>query len=173
METRPPNVEGLEVTVEANAGKVLSVREAMEAHRANPACHSCHVFIDPLGLSLENFDVTGRWRIKDNGVPVDASGELYDGSPIDGPTGLREALLKYQNPFITTFTESLMTYALGRRVEYYDMPTVRAITSTAEEDGYRMSSFIIGVIMSDQFRMKQVPAGDEAISGEVSADADR
>ena len=110
------------------------MREAMESHRANPACVSCHRVIDPLGLALENFDVTGAWRIKDNGNPIDASGELYDGTKMDGPTGLRDALLKHSDAVIMSFTESLMTYGLGRRVEYYDMPTVRAIASEAEEE---------------------------------------
>jgi hypothetical protein len=151
----PPNVPLLDATTDAAGGKVLSVREAMEMHRANPACNSCHIFIDPLGLSLENFDVTGKWRIKDNGVPVDASGELYDGSAIDGLAGLREALLKYKNPLITTFTESLMTYALGRRVEYYDMPAVRQIVADAAEQDYRAWAFIKAVVMSPAFQMKQ------------------
>ena len=112
-------------------GKVLTVRERMEEHRKNPACTSCHRVIDPLGLALENFDVTGRWRIKDNGVPVDATGVLYDGTPMEGPAGLRAALLKHKDAFLLSFTENLMTYALGRRVEAYDMPAVRAIIREA------------------------------------------
>ena len=103
----------------------------MEEHRKNPACASCHRVIDPLGLALDNFDPTGKWRIKDNGMPVDAAGVMYDGTKIDGPAGLRNALLKHQDVFLQTFTENLMTYALGRRVEYYDMPTVRAIVRDA------------------------------------------
>jgi hypothetical protein len=122
------------------------------------------VVIDPLGLALENFDATGAWRIKDNGVPVDASGELYDGTPLDGPAGLRQALLKYQDVFLATFTESLMTYALGRRVEYYDMPTVRAIAREAKGSDYRISSFIKGIVGSPAFQMAryQEPAATEA-----------
>jgi Protein of unknown function (DUF1592)/Protein of unknown function (DUF1588)/Protein of unknown function (DUF1585)/Protein of unknown function (DUF1595)/Protein of unknown function (DUF1587) len=148
----PPNVPLLEATSDQAKGKALSVREAMELHRSNPACTSCHLVIDPLGLALENFDATGAWRIKDNGVPVDASGELYDGTPLDGPAGLRQALLKYQDVFLTTFTESLMTYALGRRVEYYDMPTVRGIVRAAETNDYRISSFIRGIVGSPAFQ---------------------
>jgi hypothetical protein len=125
----------------------------MELHRANPACTSCHKVIDPLGLALENFDATGAWRIKDNGVPVDASGELYDGTPLNGPPGLRRALLKYQDVFIASFTESLMTYALGRRVEYYDMPTIRGIAREAMANDYRISSFIKGIVGSPAFQM--------------------
>jgi hypothetical protein len=160
----PPNVPLLEATTEAAGGKTLSVREAMELHRSNPACTSCHVVIDPLGLALENFDATGAWRIKDNGVPVDSSGELYDGTPLGGPDGLRRALLKYQDVFVTTFTESLMTYALGRRVEYYDMPTVRRIVGEAKDSGYRMSSFIQGIVGSPAFQMTRYeePVATEA-----------
>jgi len=149
----PPNVPDLEATQEAAEGRVLSVREALEAHRANPACNSCHRVIDPLGLALENFDVTGAWRIKDQGVPVDPSGELYDGTPIDGPRGLRKALMKRWDSVVRTFTENLLTYALGRRLEYYDMPTVRAIVRDAEDNDYRMSSFILGVVESAPFQM--------------------
>ena len=98
----------------------------MEQHRKNPTCTSCHRVIDPLGLALENFDVTGVWRIRDNGVDVDPVGDLYDGTKIDGPIALRNALLKHQDVFMLSFTESLMTYALGRRVESYDMPAIRA-----------------------------------------------
>jgi hypothetical protein len=152
----PPNVPLLEATTDQAHGKALSVREAMELHRSNPACTSCHVVIDPLGLALENFDATGAWRIKDNGVPVDASGELYDGTPLDGPAGLRQALLKYQDVVVTSFTESLMTYALGRRVEYYDMPTVRRIVSEARASDYRVSSFIKGIVASPAFQMTRV-----------------
>jgi hypothetical protein len=160
----PPNVPLLDATTDAAAGRTLSVREAMELHRANPACTSCHKVIDPLGLALENFDATGTWRIKDNGVAVDATGELYDGTPIDGPPGLRQALLKYQDVFIATFTESLMTYALGRRVEYYDMPTVRVIAREAKANDYRISSFIKGIAGSSAFQMtrSQTPVSTEA-----------
>ncbi len=156
----PPNVPDLEAARDS-ASKALSVREAMELHRSNPACTSCHQVIDPLGLALENFDATGAWRIKDNGVPVDASGELYDGTPLDGPVGLRQVLLKYQDVFVTSFTESLMTYALGRRVEYYDMPTVRRITAAARENEFRISSFIQGIVGSPAFQMTRVPETTE------------
>ncbi len=153
----PPNVPLLEATTDQAGGKALSVREAMELHRSNPACTSCHQVIDPLGLALENFDATGAWRIKDNGVPVDASGELYDGTPLDGPAGLRNVLLKYQDVFVLSFTESLMTYALGRRVEYYDMPAVRRIAGEAKGNDYRISAFIKGIVGSPAFQMTRVP----------------
>ena len=151
----PPNVPELEETKAAAAGKLLSVRERMEEHRSNPACQSCHDVIDPLGLALENFDVTGAWRIKDNGVAIEATGQLYDGTQMDGPAGLRLALVNRSDTFITSFTESLMTYALGRRVEYYDMPAVRAIALEAAHNGNRMSSFIFGIVNSVAFQMKK------------------
>jgi hypothetical protein len=156
----PPNVPALEETKAAVAGKLLSVRERMEEHRKNPACTPCHRVIDPLGLALENFDVTGRWRIKDNGVDVDATGELYDGTQMAGPEGLRNALLKHKDVFLLSFTENLMTYALGRRVEAADMPMVRQVVRTAAASDYRMSSFILGVVESEAFQMSKVPAAE-------------
>jgi hypothetical protein len=150
----PPNVPLLTETAATAAGKVLTVRERMEEHRKSPACASCHRVIDPLGLALENFDPTGKWRIKDAGVAVDASGVMYDGTKLDGPEGLRDALLKRQDVFLQTFTENLMTYALGRRIEYYDMPTVRRIVRDAEKQNYRISAFINGVVNSSAFQMR-------------------
>ncbi|MFP5380106.1 MAG: DUF1592 domain-containing protein, partial [Vicinamibacteria bacterium] len=149
----PPNVPELEETTASAGGRLLSVRERMEEHRANPACNSCHRVIDPLGLALENFDPTGRWRLRDGDAPVDARGDLYDGTSMEGPEGLRQALLKHKDAFVLSFTESLMTYALGRGVEPADMPAVRAIVSKAAADGYKLSSFIDAVVQSDQFRM--------------------
>jgi hypothetical protein len=152
----PPNVPALEETKAVDAGKVLSVRERMEEHRRNPQCTSCHKVIDPLGLALENFDVTGVWRIKDSGVPIDPVGDLYDGTRLDGPVALRNALIKHQDVIMLSFTESLMTYALGRRVEYYDMPAVRQIVRDAKAKNYRFSAFISGVANSAAFRMGRV-----------------
>jgi hypothetical protein len=154
----PPNVPTLDETGGARGGRMLSVRERMEEHRKNPACTSCHKVIDPLGLALENFDVTGVWRIKDNGVPVDPAGDLFDGTKFDGPIALRNALMKHQDVIMLSFTESLMTYALGRRVEPYDMPTVRAIVRDAKRNNYQFSSFISGVVNSAAFRMGRVAA---------------
>ena len=152
----PPNVPLLEDTKTVDAGRTLSTRERMEEHRKNPACTSCHKVIDPLGLALENFDVTGVWRIKDNGVTVDPVGDLFDGTRLDGPIALRRALLKHQDVIMLSFTESLMTYALGRRVEYYDMPAVRQIARDAKAKNYRFSAFISGVAKSSAFRMGRV-----------------
>jgi hypothetical protein len=129
----------------------------MEEHRKNPTCNSCHRVIDPLGLALENYDPTGAWRIKDNEVSVDPVGTLYDGSKIDGPTSLRAALLKYKDAGVLSFTESLMTYALGRRVEHYDMPAIRAIVRDAAKNNHKMSGFIAGVIKSAAFQSGRVP----------------
>jgi hypothetical protein len=152
----PPNVPLLEETKAIDDGKTLSTRERMEMHRKNPSCNSCHRVIDPLGLALENFDVTGVWRIKDNGAGVDPVGDLYDGTKLDGPIALRNALLKHQDVFLLSFTESLMTYALGRRVESYDMPAIRQIVHDAKAKNYRFSAFISGVANSAAFRMGRV-----------------
>jgi hypothetical protein len=156
----PPNVPTLEETKGVSETRVLTVRERMEQHRANPACNSCHRVIDPLGLALENFDVTGQWRIKDGGSPIDASGTLYDGTPMNGPDGLRQALLKRSDVVLTSFTESLMTYALGRRVEAFDMPTIRKIVHDGKKNHNRMSSFIMGVIDSPAFQMSRAEAAE-------------
>jgi hypothetical protein len=149
----PPNVPALDDTKAAIGGKNLTTRERMEEHRKNPACTSCHKVIDPLGLALENFDATGAWRIKDNEVAIDSVGDLYDGTKMEGPAGLRQAILKHSDVFLLSFTENLMTYALGRRVEYADMPAVRAIIRDASASNNRMSSFILGVVNSGAFRM--------------------
>jgi hypothetical protein len=162
----PPNVPALEDTKAVAADRVLTIRERMEEHRSNPACTSCHAVIDPIGLALENFDVTGAWRTKDGGTPIDASGELYDGTPIDGPLALRDALLRRSDTFLLTFTESLLTYALGRRVEYFDMPSVRAIVREAAAKDHRMSSYILGVVSSSPFRMSRAD-GPSAPTTEV------
>src|SRR5262245_39633522 len=150
----PPNVPALDDSVKAETGgKRLTTRERMEEHRKNPSCNSCHRVIDPLGLALENFDVTGAWRIKDNEAPIDSVGDLYDGTKMNGPDGLREALLKHSDMVLRSFTENLLTYAIGRRVEYSDMPAVRAIIRDAGKHEYRLSSFILGVVNSGAFRM--------------------
>ena len=161
----PPNVPALEETGAAAGGRRLTVRERMEEHRKNPACASCHRVIDPLGLALENFDVTGRWRIKDNEMPVDAAGIMYDGTPLDGPAGLRAALLKHQDVFLQTFTGSLMTYALGRRVEYFDMPAVRAVVRQAAARDYRVSAFVHGIVETIAFRMTRGEPFDSSSAG--------
>jgi hypothetical protein len=152
----PDDVPAFETTKAESAGKMLTVRERMEAHRANPTCMSCHRVIDPLGLALENFDVTGKYRIKDSGAGVDPKGVLYDGTPMDGPAGLRAALLKHQDVFLLSFTENLLTYALGRRIEAADMWAVRRIIGDAEKRNLKLSSFVQGVATSPMFTMGRV-----------------
>ncbi len=154
----PPDVPDLEATEAVEDGRVLTVRERMEMHRSNPACRSCHRMMDPIGLALENFDVTGARRIKDGDRPVDPVGELYDGTPIEGPEDLRRALLRRPAAFIRTFTENLLAYGLGRRVAYYDMPAVRTIAREAEANGNRLSAFVLGVVRSPAFQMSRVEA---------------
>jgi hypothetical protein len=159
----PPNVPTLDESVTSStAGKLLSTRQRMEEHRKNPACTSCHKVIDPLGLALDNFDVTGAWRIKDNEVPVDAAGDLYDGTKMEGPIGLRDALLKHQDMVLRNLTENLMTYALGRRLEYTDMPAIRAIVNGAAAQDNKFSSFIVGIATHPTFRMSEAGGGDPA-----------
>jgi hypothetical protein len=121
--------------------------------------------MDPIGLALDNFDVTARWRVRENGSPVDTKGDFYDGSPVSTPAQLTAALMKRPTPLVRTFTENLMAYALGRRVEFYDQPAVRAIARQAEANEYRMSSFILGVVKSGAFRMKQAAAETEETTG--------
>ena len=162
----PPDVPELEEEAVGD-GRFLTVRERLEMHAANPTCNSCHRMIDPIGLALENFDVSGAWRIKDQGVPVDAASDFYDGTPISTPSELRAALLKRPEPLMRTFTENLMAYALGRRLEYYDMPAVRRIARMAAEEDYRVSAFIVGVASSDAFLMKAAPVivDEEPVNG--------
>lgn len=133
---------------------VSSLRERLEAHRSNPTCASCHSIMDPIGLALENFDLIGGWRTEDTGRPIDASGVLFDGTAINGPTELREALLERSESFVTAATEKLMTYALGRGVEYHDMPGIRSILREAAADDYRFSSLIYGIVTSVPFQMR-------------------
>jgi Protein of unknown function (DUF1592)/Protein of unknown function (DUF1588)/Protein of unknown function (DUF1585)/Protein of unknown function (DUF1587)/Protein of unknown function (DUF1595)/Planctomycete cytochrome C len=159
----PPNVPALDESVTASsAGKLLSTRQRMEEHRKNPSCNSCHRVIDPLGLALDNFDVTGAWRTKDNEVPVDVVGNLYDGTKMDGPTGLRDALLKHSDMVLRNLTENLMTYALGRRLEWQDMPAVRAITTNAEQKGNTFSAYVAGIVTHPSFRMSDAGPVDAA-----------
>ena len=160
----PPGVPDLEETEEATDGRMLTTRERMEQHRANPTCNACHRFIDPIGLALDSYDVTGRWRIRENGMPLDTQGELYDGTPVTSPVELNEALMARPIPLVRTFTQNLMAYALGRRVEHFDQPTVRAIVREAEANEYRMSSFVLGVVQSDAFQMQRAGAVADAAS---------
>jgi hypothetical protein len=151
----PPNVPDLEQTAGSKDGKVLTTRERMELHRANPTCNACHRFMDPIGLALDNFDVTGKWRVRENGSPLDTRGDFYDGTAVTSPSELTEALLKRPVPLVRNFTENLMAYALGRRVEDFDQPTIRAITKSAAKSDYKISDLIMGVVNSSAFRMRK------------------
>jgi len=161
----PPGVPDLEETEGAADGRFLTTRQRMEMHRKDPVCRSCHQFMDPIGLALDNFDVTGKWRIRENGMALDTRGQLYDGTPVQNPEDLRTALLARPIPLIRTFTSNLMAYALGRRMEYTDGPAIRAVASQAEKQGYRMSAFILGVVKSDAFRMKREAMADGGQEG--------
>ena len=152
----PADVPDLET---AEGGAPLSMREAMEQHRANPVCASCHQLMDPPGLSLENFDAVGRWRDRsETKAAIDASGALPDGTEYEGPSGLKAALLRHPDRFVTTVTEKLLTYALGRGVEYYDAAAVRSIVRNAAENDYRLSTLVLGVVDSVPFQMRRSPS---------------
>jgi len=154
----PANVPTLDEK-DIGTTKALTVREMIAKHRANAACASCHAVMDPLGFALENFDATGRWRDRDRfaGVVIDASGTLPDGTAINGPDDLRQALLRRPEQFVQTFTEGLLRYATGRTLEYRDMPTVRRIVRGAASVDYRLSAIVQGIVRSEQFRMRRAP----------------
>lgn len=152
----PPNIPDLKA--EGKDGRQLTAREQMQQHRANPVCASCHARMDPLGFALENFDGVGRWRAKDAGSPIDASGVLPDGTKFVGPAELKKALAgPHADEFIDTFVDKLLTYALGRGLEYYDKPAVRSITREAAKDDYRMSALVTAVVHSTPFQMRRTP----------------
>ena len=152
----PPNVPPLD---EAKSAAALSMRERMEEHRRNPACAACHALMDPVGLSLENFDAIGRWRTLTAGLaPIDASGGLPDGTVFDGVAGLRQALLDRSDQFVRTLVDKLMTYALGRATEHYDAPAVRAVERGAKAGGYRFSDIVLGIVRSTPFQMRRPDA---------------
>jgi Protein of unknown function (DUF1592)/Protein of unknown function (DUF1588)/Protein of unknown function (DUF1585)/Protein of unknown function (DUF1595)/Protein of unknown function (DUF1587)/Cytochrome C oxidase, cbb3-type, subunit III len=154
----PPNVPTLN-DKDIGTTKALTVRELMAKHRANPTCASCHAIMDPLGFALENFDATGMWRDKDRfaNTPIDSGGQLPDGTKINGPDDLRNALLRRPEQFVQTFTEALLTYSMGRTREYYDMPEVRKIVRDTAGRNYRFSAIVEDIVASDQFKMHRVP----------------
>jgi Protein of unknown function (DUF1588)/Protein of unknown function (DUF1592)/Protein of unknown function (DUF1585) len=160
----PPNVPPLKENSE-NA-KALPVRALMEEHRKNPTCASCHKILDPLGFSLENFDAIGQWRTSDAGTPIDASGQLADGTLVDGPVALRKAIMKHPEQFVRTMTEKMLTYGLGRGLEYYDMPSVRGIERASAKEDYRFSALVMNLVKSAPFQMRKA---QEEKAGEVRA----
>jgi hypothetical protein len=161
----PPDVPDLEETDASSNGKTLTTRERMELHRRAATCRTCHQYIDPMGLALDQFDVTGKWRERENGVPLDTRGNLYDGTMVSSPKELATALIKRPIPLVRAFTENLMAYALGRRIEDFDQPTIRTISRDAEASGYRMSSFILGIVKSNAFLYKKVEVAADGQTG--------
>jgi len=149
----PPNVPPLK---ENEGAQALSVRARLEEHRKSPACSGCHAVMDPLGFSLENFDAVGEWRTKEPGGAVDPSGQLADGTKVDGPVALRNAIMKHPEQFVRTLTEKMLTYGLGRGLEYYDMPTIRGIARDASRSDYKFSSLVLGIVKSTPFQMRRV-----------------
>jgi hypothetical protein len=150
----PPNIPSLRPR--DDSGKVLSLREQMAQHRTNPVCATCHARMDPIGFALDNFNAIGKWRTTDAGAVIDASGTLPDGAQFNGPAELRKILLRRPEEFVTTVTEKLLTYGLGRGVEYYDIPAVRKIVREAAPGQYRWSSLIVGIAKSTPFQMRRV-----------------
>jgi hypothetical protein len=165
--TPPPNVPALEENnvLGGETLKLRSVRERLEQHRTNEPCNSCHKIMDPMGLALENFDAVGAWREKDSGFTVDPAGELANGTKVDGPTGLREALLDHSPAVLRNFTKQLLTYALGRSAQYYDMSAVRSIVRQAEQNDRRFSSIVMGIVESTPFQMRRVEEATDQNAG--------
>src|SRR5260370_19560517 len=146
------------------------MRERMQEHRANAVCANCHRLMDPIGLSLENFDAIGRWRTTDGGAAIDAHDTIYNGARVDGPVSLRNIILSHPDQFVRTMTEMLLTYATGRGLEDYDMPVVRSIVRDASGKNYRFSSFVLGVARSAPFqmRLKKLQENDSKAVAEVN-----
>ena len=151
----PPGIPDLEETADSKDGRRLTTRERMEQHRTNPTCKTCHQYMDPIGLALDNYDVTGKWRYRENGTPLDTRGTMYDGRAVTTPMDLTRSLLSRPIPLARAFTENLMAYAVGRRVEDFDQPAIRAIVREAEANGYKMWSFINAVVKSPAFRSRR------------------
>jgi len=157
----PPDVPALK-TEGKDTGKTLTMRDAMIQHRANPACAGCHSRMDPIGFAMENFDGIGRWRDQDAGNPIDASGIFPGGEKFDGMAGLKASLLSHPEEFVSTITEKLMMYGVGRNVQYYDRPAIRAIIKQAARNNYTFASLVLGVVESAPFQMRETPAAGEA-----------
>jgi hypothetical protein len=150
----PTDIPPLEDT-QSPTGEILTLREKMEIHPANPTCAVCHNQMDPIGFGLENYGAIGQWRTLDQGKPIDSSGRLPSGIEFQGPAQLQRALLADPTVFASAFTQKLLTYALGRPLEYYDMPTVRKIVDDAGAEDYRFSSIVLGAVNSMPFQMRR------------------
>jgi hypothetical protein len=157
----PPDVPALK-TEGKDTGKTLTMRDAMIQHRANPACAGCHSRMDPIGFAMENFDAIGRWRDLDAGNPIDASGVFPGGEKFEGMAGLKAALLSHPEEFVSTITEKLMMYGIGRNVQYYDRPAIRTIIKQAARNNYTFASLVLGVVESAPFQLRETPAAGEA-----------
>jgi hypothetical protein len=154
----PPPPVVLDLMPHARDGRLLTMREQMEQHRTNPICSSCHARMDPIGFALENYDGVGKWRSQDGGSTIDASGKFPGDVQFEGPAGLKKLLLtSYRDDFVETVTEKLLTYALGRGLEYYDQPTVRSIAREAGQDNYRISALVTAIVRSTPFQMRRTP----------------
>jgi hypothetical protein len=153
----PPDIPDLKP--EGHDGRLLSMREQLNLHRANPICASCHARMDPIGFALENYDGIGKWRTKDAGIEIDASGKLPGGKIFSGPAQLRQVILTgHRDEFVATVIEKLMTYALGRGVESYDAPVIRSIMRETEKDNFRLSALIDAIVNSQPFVLRRTPA---------------
>jgi hypothetical protein len=148
----PPNVPSIDEGDDITA--IKSLRQRMEKHRQQPTCAACHKIMDPIGFSLENFDLIGRWRTSEGGTPIDATSQMVDGTPLDGPASLRRALLARSDVFVRTMTGKLMTYATGRALRYYDMPAVRAVANDAAKNNDTFSSLVLGIVKSEPFQKR-------------------
>jgi len=165
----PPNVPALDETADGKDGHPLTTRERMELHRKNPTCKTCHQYMDPIGLSLDNFDVTGKFRYRENAIEVDPRGNFYDGTSLASESDLVKVLLKRPIPMVRTFTENLLAYAVGRRMEPEDQTMVRRIADEAATQNYRLSSFVMGVVNSPAFREKRA----EVVSADDKQDTNK
>jgi hypothetical protein len=166
----PPGAEA-DLSAEASEAENLvgnTVRERLEMHRANSACAGCHGIMDPLGLALENFDLLGRWRAEEDGHPINSTAQMVDGTELRGPADLRRALLARSDSYVTSMTERLLTYALGRELTYNDRPAVRAVVRAAAPTGHSFDALVQGIVASDSFQ-KRVKTGVEPIMAELTA----
>jgi hypothetical protein len=171
----PPNVPALEDKVANNAGngQVPSMRERMEAHRENPACQGCHRLMDPIGFALESFDAVGRFRTMENNQPIDTSGVLYDGTEINTADDLSAFLLNYKDSFLRNATQRMLTYALGRGIEYEDMPLVRKVQAEAAQDDFRFHALVKAVVQSEAFMNNTKVVSEPTAALDTAANATR
>jgi hypothetical protein len=159
----PPGVE-TDLKPHPDEKAPTTLRARLERHRADPSCAACHQIMDPIGFSLENFDLTGRWRDRDGDIPVDTSGKLVDGTPLGSVQDLRRALLARSDSFVTSATEKMLMYALGRRIEAFDQPAIRRIVHDAGRENYRFSALVLGIVNSAPFQLKtKAPADSRAV----------